>query len=227
MLLIRVQGWVRQLSSCMQVAMSKYSILTMGVAVVNIGLLFAIGLCFRQMDAERLEQIRARAIITECDALSKSFHDAGVAMGGYSITRSPFFADRYNELSGQILNNLEELKALIGEDSSQQALLSKVKTNTCEGLKLQGVCKATVDAYKPYGTHCAARPEYKQMRLLADQLKSDLNALTAVERDKVEAAKRSPSSATILVYSLLILSALLNAFLIVFLLLSKRQKDII
>jgi hypothetical protein len=77
MLLIRVQGWVRQLNSCMQVAMSKYRILTIGVAVVNIGLLLAIGLCFRQMDAERLEQIRARAIITECDALSKSFHDAG------------------------------------------------------------------------------------------------------------------------------------------------------
>jgi CHASE3 domain sensor protein len=149
-------------------------------------------------------------------------------MGGYSITRSPFFADRHSELSGQILNNLKELKALIGENSSQQALLSKIKTNSCEGLKLQGVSKATVDAYKPHGTHCAARPEYKQMMLLADQLKSDLSALTAAERGKVEVAKRSPSSANILVYSLVILSALLNALLIVFVLLSsKHLKDIV
>jgi hypothetical protein len=87
-------------------------------------------------------------------------------------------------------------------------VLSKIKTNTCEGLRLLANSKAAVDAYKPHDTHCGARAEYKQMRLLADQLKSDLNALTTAERDKVEAAKGSPSSATTLAHSLLVLRAL-------------------
>lgn len=207
--------------------MTKFHSLILRAALLNIVLLFAIGLAFRQVDNERIEQIRARVIIEECNAMSKSFHDAGVAIGGYSITRSPLFADRYDEISGQILNNLKELKTLIGENSNQQAVLSKIKTNTCEGLKLLADSKAAVDAYEPHGTHCGARPVYKQMRLLADQLKSDLNTLTVAEREKVEAAKRSPFSATTVAYSLLILSIILDAVIVLVLLCSKRTKEIV
>ena len=203
--------------------MSKFKPLILGAALVNIVFLFAIGLCFKQVDTERLEQIRARLIVEECNAVSRSFYELGVTLGGYNITRSPLFSDRYDEMSEQILNSLKELKTLIADNSNQQAVLSKIKTNTCEGLKLQANIKAAVDAYKPHGTHCGARPEYKQMRLLADQLKSDLNALTTGERDKVEAAKRSPSFATTLAYSVLVLSTLLNAVVIVLVLLSSKR----
>ncbi len=44
-------------------------------------------------EVEVQRQVRSKAIISQANTLSKLFYDAGVAMGGYSITKSPLFSD--------------------------------------------------------------------------------------------------------------------------------------
>ncbi len=193
----------------MQVAMSKYSILTIGVAVVNIGLLFAICLCFRQMDAERLEQIRARAIITESNNISKLFNDAGVAVGGYSITKSPVFADRFDKLSEQITNDLHELKELVGEGRNQQVAFSRFDATISDGMKTLAEAKSAVGDNRADVGQLRTRHMYKGLRQVAEQVQSEVKSLTAVEEGKVVSAN-SWFSATILFYSLLVASSILN-----------------
>lgn len=83
------------------------------------------------MDNERLEQIRAR---------SKFFTDAGVAIGGYGITKSPLFSDRYKRISEQIPLSLRQLKSLIGENNNQQVLLGRVETTILDGMKTFTAC---------------------------------------------------------------------------------------
>lgn len=206
--------------------MSKYSILTIGVAVVNIGLLFAIGLCFRQLDAERLEQIRARAIITESNNISKLFNDAGVAVGGYSITKSPVFADRFDKLSEQITNDLHELKELVGEGRNQQGDFGRFDATISDGMKTLAEAKSAIGDNRADVGQVRTRHMYKGLRQVTEQLQSEIKSLTAVEEGKVVSANSS-FSATILFHSLLVASSILNlAQLGLAVLSSKRPKKL-
>lgn len=202
----------------------KLNRLIVSASLAKIVLLFGIGLCFRQMDTERLEQIRARAIITQSDNISKLFYDAGVAMGGYSITKSQLFSDRYKKISEQIPPGLQELKSLIGKNPSQQALSSRVETTIQDGMKTLSEAKAAIDENRVDVAQFRSRHMYKGLRQSTDQLQTELKSLTAAEDDKVERAKIS-SSATIWFYSLLVLSLILDfVVLSLALLSSKRQK---
>lgn len=79
----------------------------------------------QQADAEAQEQARYRAIIYQAGDLSKLFHDANLTLLGYSITRSPLFYDRFDELTGKIPQEIGALKSLVGEsESSKNSLLS-------------------------------------------------------------------------------------------------------
>lgn len=189
--------------------MSKFNLFLVSAALLNLVLLFAIGLCFKQVDNERREQIRARSIVTESIALSKLFNDAGVAIGGYSITKSQLFSDRYKRISEQIPLSLRELKALIGENNNQQALLGRVETTVLDGMKTLNEGRAAIDENRADVAQFRARHMYKGLRQVTDQLQSELKSLTAVEEGKVEKANSS-SSATIVFYSLLVLSLILN-----------------
>src|SRR5919201_1100386 len=66
-----------------------------GLIIVAIPLIFEIiflltlSALLRQAEIEVQRQIRSKAIISQANTLSKLFYDAGVAMGGYSITKSP------------------------------------------------------------------------------------------------------------------------------------------
>lgn len=202
----------------------KLNRLIVSASLAKIVLLFAIGICFRQMDTERLEQIRARAIITQSDNISKLFYDAGVAMGGYSITKSQLFSDRYKKISEQIPPSLQELKSLIGKNPSQQALSSRVETTIQDGMKTLSEAKAAIDENRVDVAQFRSRHMYKSLRQSTDQLQAELKSLTAAKDDKVEGAKIS-SSATIWFYSLLVLSLILDfVVLSLALLSSKRQK---
>ncbi len=92
----------------------------------------------RQAEIEVQRQVRSKAIISQANTLSKLFYDAGVAMGGYSITKSPLFSDRYDKIVRQIPQDLDELKNLVGENSRQQQILQNLQVITVTGLKILG-----------------------------------------------------------------------------------------
>lgn len=206
--------------------MTKFHSLILRAALLNIVLLFAIGLAFRQVDNERIEQIRARAITTECIVLSKLFNDAGVAIGGYSITKTQLYSDRYKRISEQIPLSLQELKTLVGENNKQRAILGRIETTILDGMKTLAEAKARVDTVTPSECQFRARPVYRIWRQHLEQLSEALNALVTVEQITSKEAKTQLSAAT-LAYALLILGIILDAVIVLVLLSSKRTKEIV
>ncbi|HEY9679042.1 MAG TPA: PAS domain S-box protein [Drouetiella sp.] len=139
----------------------------------------------RQAEIEVQRQVRSKAIISQANTLSKLFYDAGVAMGGYSITKSPLFSDRYDKIVRQIPQDLDELKNLVGDNQRQQQILQNLQVITVTGLKILGEAKSAIDDNRVDVAQFRARHMYKEIRSLADRLQDELRGLTEDER-KIE-----------------------------------------
>ncbi|MDP3509955.1 MAG: CHASE3 domain-containing protein [Candidatus Melainabacteria bacterium] len=107
--------------------------------------LIVLSVLLQQSELEVQRQIRSKAIISRSNALSKSFYDAGVAMGGYSITKSPLFADRYDRIVRQIPLDVQELKVIVGDNAKQQVIVGRLQKITTAGVKLLGEAKAEIE----------------------------------------------------------------------------------
>lgn len=162
-----------------------------GIILVSVPLIFeliflaTLTYLLRQAEVEVQRQVRSKAIISQANTLSKLFYDAGVAMGGYSITKSPLFSDRYDKIVRQIPQDLLELKTLVGDNPRQQEILSNLHTITVTGLKILGEAKAAIDDNRVDVAQFRARHMYKEIRSLADRLQDELRGLTEDER-KIE-----------------------------------------
>lgn len=162
-----------------------------GLILVSVPLLFelifllTLTMLLRQAEIEVQRQIRSKAIISQANTLSKLFYDAGVAMGGYSITKSPLFSDRYDKIVRQIPQDLNELKSLVGDNPRQQKILENLADITVTGLKILGEAKAAIDDNRVDVAQFRARHMYKEIRSLADRLQDELRGLTEDER-KIE-----------------------------------------
>ncbi|MDQ5936056.1 MAG: domain S-box protein [Cyanobacteriota bacterium erpe_2018_sw_21hr_WHONDRS-SW48-000092_B_bin.40] len=163
----------------------KGFILVLVPLVFELVFLIVLSVLLQQAEVEVQRQVRSKAIISQANALSKLFYDAGVAMGGYSITKSPLFSDRYDKIVRQIPLDLQELKGLVGDNDKQQLILGRLQTITSDGLKILGEAKAAIDDNRVDVAQFRARHMYKQIRQLADQLQDELKGLTEDER-KIE-----------------------------------------
>lgn len=127
----------------------KGFILVLVPLVFQLFFLIGLSVLMQQSELEVQKQIRSKAIITRANSLSKLFYDAGVAMGGYSITKSPLFADRYDKIVRQIPIDLAELKSEVGDNPKQQLIVGRLQTITTKGVKLLGEAKAEIDNDSP------------------------------------------------------------------------------
>ena len=163
----------------------KGFILVLVPLVFELVFLIILSVLLQKAEEEVQRQVRSKAIISQANALSKLFYDAGVAMGGYSITKSPLFSDRYDKIVRQIPMDLTELSNLVGDNDKQQQILVRLKTITSDGLKILGEAKSAIDDNRVDVAQFRARHMYKQIRQLADQLQDELKGLTEDER-KIE-----------------------------------------
>lgn len=163
----------------------KGFILVLVPLVFELVFLIILSVLLQKAEEEVQRQVRSKAIISQANALSKLFYDAGVAMGGYSITKSPLFSDRYDKIVRQIPLDLGELSNLVGDNDKQQQILVRLKTITSDGLKILGEAKSAIDDNRVDVAQFRARHMYKQIRQLADQLQDELKGLTEDER-KIE-----------------------------------------
>jgi len=187
-----------------------------GIILVAVPLIFevvflaALTFLLRQAEIEVQRQVRSKAIISQANTLSKLFYDAGVAMGGYSITKSPLFSDRYDKIVHQIPQDLEELKSLVGDNSRQQQILQNLQVITVTGLKILGEAKSAIDDNRVDVAQFRARHMYKEIRSLADRLQDELRGLTEDERKIESESPEVQNRNRMLVKSILVVGVLLN-----------------
>ncbi len=112
----------------------------------NLAFLFACAILLQQSEAEVQRHVRSKAIIAHANVLSKSFYDCGIAMGGYSITKSPLFADRFERIKTEIPRELQELKIVVGSDNEKQLrTIGRLERITAQGLDILNSAKAAID----------------------------------------------------------------------------------
>lgn len=199
----------------------KMSILGKGYALlllplmVHFCLLFTLTGLLREAEEEVQEQIRSKAIISQANALSKLFYDAGVAMGGYSITKSPLFSDRFEMITRQIPIDVSELRNLVADDADKQVQVQHISEITKDGLKILAKAREAIDNDLPVASRrCRPRAMYKQIRQLADQLQSELRSLTfdyrCIEGRSPEQQNRYRTLVKVLLVGWLIFNVLLS-----------------
>lgn len=155
-----------------------------GFILVVLALVFE--LCFTyalvemlRQDSDRVaEQVRCRAINAQTAALSKLFNDSGVAMGGYSISKSPLFVTRFDNIVKQIPQEVAELFNLVKDDKDSVPAVQRVKQITTDGLKTLAEAKAAIDDNHVDVAQFRARHMYKRLRQLADQLQEELTGIS-------------------------------------------------
>ncbi len=193
-----------------------------GIILVSVPLIFAtIFLAFltyllNQAEHEVEAQIRAKALVTEAGNLQKSFYDAGVAMAGYSITKSPLFADRFDAILRQIPTILESLNSLVGDNPKQQQVLVELKSIAYSALKILKEAKNAVATDEIDMAQMKARSVYKQARALTDKLKVTINDLTSDESMLVN-KKSNQIDSKLQVKIFLAIGFLINIIIAVFL----------
>jgi CHASE3 domain sensor protein len=112
----------------------------------NLLFLTAFAILLQQSEAEVERQMRSKAIIAQANQLSKSFYDCGVAMGGYSITKSPLFAERFERIKRDIPQELSQLKVAVGHDNDKQLrTVARLEKITADGLAILNHAKASID----------------------------------------------------------------------------------
>ncbi|CAN5533141.1 hypothetical protein BH11CYA1_BH11CYA1_06400 [soil metagenome] len=181
-------------------------------AMVNLGLLCCLVFCALQVEHELAEQVKAREIVVACDILSKSLYEAGVAIGGYSITRSEMFAHRFAEISKQVTTSLGELKELVGTNQAKQTVFERIESNARDQLKILTETKASIDSKAADVGQFRARHMYKNVRSSLDDLKQQIRFLIAGPSPDGQAA--SPGfSAQISTKIILVIGLLFNAIM--------------
>ena len=128
---------------------------------------------------------RSKNVITQANAVSKIFYDAGVAMGGYSITKSPLFSDRYDKIVRQLPEDLDKLAKIGGYSDIQKSSIENIQKFSKLGLKILGESKSAIDDNRVDVAQFRARHMYKEIRSLGSKLQDELRTLTKAEREYI------------------------------------------
>lgn len=187
-------------------------------------LIAALSALLYQADYDVQQQLRSRDILSKANSLSKSFYDAGVAIDGYKITKSPLFSDRYDKLNRQIFADLTELKTLFGDNAREQQILKNLAVITETGFKILDDKKMGIDQEKADDdVQFRARHMYKEVRSINDRLQEEVFGLTESERKLAQESSEGYVRVAWLVKCCLAIGIILNAALAVVALLNSRS----
>ena len=160
-----------------------------GLILVAVPLLFELvflavlsGL-LRQAEYKTWQEMHSKTIVYESGALSRLFHDAGIAMGGYALTKSPLFRERFDSIVASIPREFKHLQKLVGRNASQKGSVKRLESYTNSGLKLLSSAR---DAIELGGEGIPrVRSLYSEMKGVSKKINDELDSLTAESR-KIE-----------------------------------------
>jgi PAS domain S-box-containing protein len=153
--------------------------------LVNLGFLAVLSQLLHESEIEIQKQMRSKDIVVEANSLSTRFFDAGVAMAGYSVTRSPKFGDRYQEIAQEIPETLNRLRTLVAGNVAQTESVDRLQGITDGSLHLLQQAKLAIDENQADSTQFSAHHMYKEIRSNFDKLKAELKIVTEEAR-KIE-----------------------------------------
>lgn len=153
-----------------------FSLLTV-LVLFNIGVfVFLLG-ALKDSETATLKMMRAKEIATVSSNLSKRLYDAGVALGGLSMTKSHLFSTRFDKSIRQIPVDVTELKDLIDQRNAVQFdALMKVAELLPDAIKSMGDAREQIMTSKETGV-ARGRSFFGQMHSKAEAIQKSLQVI--------------------------------------------------
>ncbi len=166
----------------------------------NVLLFVALGGMIRNSETATLQMMRAKEISAVASNLSKRLYDAGVALGGLTVTKSKLFSERFDKMIVSIPHDVSDLRDLIGQDSPKQfQSLLKVAELLPDTIKNMGEVRAMAEDSKTTSADKNYQRMLGTMQQNAQQIQQSLRII-AEENQELANAKIPtglPGSATI------------------------------
>jgi CHASE3 domain sensor protein len=161
------------------------------IVITGLGLLAAadyvaansLGLCkdaiemqqIRKQDAEQVS--RHLQLSSLVDEISKLNYDAGVAMGGYSITKDAIFSTRFEKIEAELPKRVAELKHLVSKMPQEEEAAESIDKLSTRILDVNRKAKAQIDDPHLDVANFKARPLYKTLRDNSDKLQNQIQSI--------------------------------------------------
>jgi CHASE3 domain sensor protein len=161
-------------------------------------------------------------LVTCCNTVNKQVADAGVAMGGYSVTKSALYADRCEKIFGQIPKDIADLKR-IAQSPEQRVIVDDVEKNALHIITILRGTQKAIDDPNIDVAQLRSMHTFKSASEDAEHIEGQLHALCSTASADEVTADNFPHRSRILalkVISFAILNAVYAAF--VLFLLGKR-----
>ena len=154
------------------------------LVLIHSAFLLSILLTYQKGSHELEKKSKCQEVISTSTTLSKSFYDAGLAIGAYGLTKNEMFADRYQKLSAQIPLTLAALVQSIKEQHNDKINATEIEKLVQQGVTQLANAKTFLDTNQisPFGSNnTEARSLYKQVKITADHLQNKLDELSQAE----------------------------------------------
>ncbi len=160
------------------------------LALIAVSLLFNIGIsvflmgALKESEAATLRIMRAKEIASVSSNLSKRIYDAGVALGGLTMTRSQLFSDRFDKLIGAIPQEVTDLKDLIEQKNARQFYaLMKVAELLPDTIKYMAEVRTQIMNSKETGLGRGSRGVFGKMHASAALIQQSLQVIVDENKD--------------------------------------------
>lgn len=159
-------------------------------------MLVLIGLLFEELHRAELEvqnQVHSKFIVSQANTLSKLFYDAGVALGGSSISKNPLFVSRFEVIRRQIPMDMKEMKTRSKWSPLEKRRVDQIEKIVDSGLQELDHAKANLSGAKVGVAQFQLRQAYKRIRGTTDEIDSVLKQINANDARAMEAIARDES----------------------------------
>ena len=162
-------------------------------------------------------------LVTQCNIVNKMVGDAGVTMGGYSVTKSAVYSDRFEKILGQIPEDVAALRRMV-RGSEQHAIVDAVEKKADEITQILREAKKAIDDPKTDVEQLRSMHTYKTAGADAEIIQDQLKVLCGTTGPDAVTADNAPSRGrglAVKIIGLAILNAVYAA-LVVFLLTRRK-----
>lgn len=186
------------------------------IALLLFNLVVLVSLFFAIKHAEdiTLRIMRSKEIFNVSNDLSKRLYEAGVALGGMSMTGSQIFSSRFNRLIEPIPHDVAILKETIDSSNKIQTdALLKVAELLPDTIKAMGEARESIERERGGGAKGNFREQYRSLFDSAEEIQKNLAVIANDCRDVAQVPVPKTLSNSDMTTLLIIAGALGNIFI--------------
>lgn len=184
----------------------KGRLIVFASALVQLWLLVCLFYMMHDAEDKQFQQMHANAIIFEAGNLQRLMHDAGIAIGGYSITKNSMYGQRSEEIVDKIRPQLTTLHNLVAGDRKMEMSMVRLETETKKGVNMLKNARVGIrDSSQAMGFR-RVRDLYMELRDVTNNMGKEIETITESSRITQEESAASWENAKFMVRFFMFLS---------------------